>query len=195
MQLNAVAENINKAAANADLYPELSKPDIQFDPNLYQGKIVVTTFHKAKGLEWDQVYLTAVITMNFLLEAVIRREAIVNTSGPSSFIFAINWIFKRNHWSSFAYYLMPNPPKFIGKEKAVFNPINSIVSERLRLLYVGITRAKKGLHIFMEFGTFRTGTGSFGNKISAGMFRGKKEMKLISQSQIRDFQTCPQKYI
>jgi CRISPR/Cas system-associated exonuclease Cas4 (RecB family) len=26
------------------------------------------------------------------------------------------------------------------------------------------------------------------------MFRGKKEMKLISQSQIRDFQTCPQKY-
>ena len=86
---------------------------------------------------------------------------------------------------------MPNPPKFIGKERQ-YSIYNSVVSERLRLLYVGITCKK--IAYFMEFGTFRTGTGSFGNKISAGMFRGKKEMKLISQSQIRDFQTCPQKY-
>ena len=36
-----------------------------FDPDLHQGKAVVTTIHKAKGLEWDRVYLLSVNNYDF----------------------------------------------------------------------------------------------------------------------------------
>ena len=36
-----------------------------FDPERYRGKAVVTTMHKAKGLEWDRVYLMSVNNYDF----------------------------------------------------------------------------------------------------------------------------------
>ena len=42
-----------------------SEEDIGFDPDIHKGKIVVSTIHKAKGLEWDRVYLMSVNNYNF----------------------------------------------------------------------------------------------------------------------------------
>ncbi len=36
-----------------------------FDPKNYKGKVVLATMHKAKGLEWDKVYLTSVNNFDF----------------------------------------------------------------------------------------------------------------------------------
>ena len=36
-----------------------------FDPEAHKGKVVVATMHKAKGLEWDKVYLMSVNDYNF----------------------------------------------------------------------------------------------------------------------------------
>ena len=65
LQLDEIAGRIRDAASNSALYPGLNGVEAQFDPNLYRGKIVITTFHKAKGLEWDQVetYLRNTILM------------------------------------------------------------------------------------------------------------------------------------
>jgi DNA helicase-2/ATP-dependent DNA helicase PcrA len=36
-----------------------------FDPQNYKGKVLLTTIHKSKGLEWDKVYLTSLNNYDF----------------------------------------------------------------------------------------------------------------------------------
>ena len=49
-ELNAIA----KGQRN---FTGISEDDDAFDPEKHKGKVTVTTMHKAKGLEWDRVYL------------------------------------------------------------------------------------------------------------------------------------------
>ena len=65
LNLSSMAAEVRKIASNANLYAGLRGSDSQFDPNDYPGKIVVTTYHKAKGLEWDQVFLTSCNNYDF----------------------------------------------------------------------------------------------------------------------------------
>src|SRR5574341_404385 len=44
-------------AKNERRFIGFSSDDSGFDPEQHKGKVVVTTMHKAKGLEWDRVYL------------------------------------------------------------------------------------------------------------------------------------------
>jgi hypothetical protein len=44
-------------AKNERRFIGFSSDDSGFDPERHRGKVVVTTMHKAKGLEWDRVYL------------------------------------------------------------------------------------------------------------------------------------------
>ena len=39
--------------------------DTGFDPDAHRGKVVIITNHKAKGLEWDRVYLMTVNAYDF----------------------------------------------------------------------------------------------------------------------------------
>ena len=52
-------------AKNKRRFLGFSDDDSGFDPNRYRGRIVVTTMHKAKGLEWDRVYLLSVNNYDF----------------------------------------------------------------------------------------------------------------------------------
>jgi DNA helicase-2/ATP-dependent DNA helicase PcrA len=100
------------------------------------GVINLATFHKAKGLEWDTVYLTSLTTDRFpsLLEDKYRDDL---------------WFLKDN---------LSNPAALAKAElkaalgdtaSANSNPITAskeqTIGERLRLLYVAITRAKENL--------------------------------------------------
>jgi len=38
---------------------------VGFNPEDYKGVVVVSTMHKAKGLEWDRVYLLSVNNYDF----------------------------------------------------------------------------------------------------------------------------------
>ena len=57
-ELVAIARNERKLLG-------FSEEDSGFDPDRHRGKVVVATMHKAKGLEWDRVYLTSVNNYDF----------------------------------------------------------------------------------------------------------------------------------
>ncbi len=150
LSLGSMAGEVRRIAANASLYAGLRGSDSQFDPNDYPGKIVVTTYHKAKGLEWDQVYLTSCNNYDFPdgseaqygnrrykpryvrdaldLQAEIL-QALKTVSGLEPGL-----RYRRGD----------------GSREAWLDG----VKERLRLLYVGITRAKKGLYVSFNSGRF-----------------------------------------
>ena len=52
-------------AKNERRFLGLSEQDTGFDPEQHKGEVVVSTMHKAKGLEWDRVYLMSVNTYDF----------------------------------------------------------------------------------------------------------------------------------
>src|SRR5262249_35038329 len=52
-------------AKNERRFIGFSSDDSGFDPDAHKGKVVVTTMHKAKGLEWDRVYLMSVNNYDF----------------------------------------------------------------------------------------------------------------------------------
>ena len=52
-------------AKNERRFIGFSADDSGFDPEQHRGKVVVTTMHKAKGLEWDRVYLMSVNNYDF----------------------------------------------------------------------------------------------------------------------------------
>lgn len=126
-ELTAIAQNRRRLAElalpNADY---LTKP----------GVIVVTTMHKAKGLEWDTVYLMCVDDLEFpdSVEGAFRGEP---------------------------YYLMGRAPaqeargylaraagdalSLEGAQNIITQARLEIIAERLRLLYVAVTRAKRNL--------------------------------------------------
>ena len=57
-ELITIAKNERKFIGFAD-------GDTGFDPDAHRGKVVIITNHKAKGLEWDRVYLMSVNAYDF----------------------------------------------------------------------------------------------------------------------------------
>ncbi len=116
-----------------------------FNPDEYQGKVVITTAHKAKGLEWDRVYLMSVNNYNF------------PAGDPNDSYIAEKWFIRdRLNLPSEALSqltsltaLGSNP--YVEGE-ATKNSRMEYVRERLRLLYVSITRAKQELVITWNTG-------------------------------------------
>jgi len=117
-----------------------SEEDIGFDPDIHKGKIVVSTIHKAKGLEWDRVYLMSVNNYNFPSASEIdsyypekwfvrdqrnlEAETLERLSSLASGVTADDQLLINN-----------------ATQKARID----YCAERLRLLYVGITRAREEL--------------------------------------------------
>lgn len=111
-----------------------------FDPQQHKGKVTVTTMHSAKGLEWDRVYLMSVNSYDF-------------PSGmPDDQYVSEKW-FIRDRLNLEAEALAQlkaaaNPEHFDYAEgKATEAARVDYIAERLRLLYVGITRARTDLII------------------------------------------------
>jgi len=129
-----------------------SEEDLGFDPDAYPGKVAIATIHKAKGLEWDRVYILSVSNYDFpsaqeydqympekhfirgrlnleaetltRLKAVVKgdRTALSQTEGDATYQARLDYC-----------------------------------AERLRLLYVGITRARQMLTITWNNGQDKGG--------------------------------------
>ena len=116
-----------------------------FNPEEYKGKVVITTAHKAKGLEWDRVYLMSVNNYNF------------PSGGPDDNYIAEKW-FVRDQLNLPAEALsqlrtLNSQGKTLYTEgKATTDSRLDYIRERLRLLYVSITRAKQELVITWNTG-------------------------------------------
>ena len=114
-----------------------------FDPEAHKGEIVVATMHGSKGLEWDRVYLLSVNDYDF-------------PSGYASERFRAERWFVRDSLSMEAEAIAQLDSVLDSSEytegKATQEARYDYARERLRLLYVGITRARKELMITSNTG-------------------------------------------
>jgi DNA helicase-2/ATP-dependent DNA helicase PcrA len=140
-ELSVIAKNQRK-------FIGFSADDGGFDPERYKGKVVVTTMHKAKGLEWDRVYLTSVNNYTF------------PSNQPNDSFISEKW-FARDNLNLEAEAIaqldaatQTGEYDWYSEGQATLAARVDYVRERLRLFYVGITRAKEELVI-----TWNTGRG------------------------------------
>jgi len=100
------------------------------------GTVVVTTMHKAKGLEWDTVFLMAVDNLEFPDSAEDAfRDELFFLPGRAPAAEAR----KRLEQLAGADFAIPQGASPIDASRREY------IAERLRLLYVGITRARRCL--------------------------------------------------
>ena len=133
-------------AKNERRFIGFSADDSGFDPDQHRGKVVVTTMHKAKGLEWDRVYLMSVNNYDF------------PSSQPNDRFISERW-FLRNSLNLEAEALAQlnaatstSEYDWYDEGAATLASRVDYVKERLRLFYVGITRAKKELIVTWNTG-------------------------------------------
>jgi DNA helicase-2/ATP-dependent DNA helicase PcrA len=139
-EIVAIARNERKFLGFADA-------DTGFDPERHRGKVVVTTMHKAKGLEWDRVHLISVNAYDF------------PSASPGDSYLSERW-FIRDGLNLNAETLDQLRLLFDEDPRAVYRPLGqatddariAYAAERLRLLYVGITRARRELIITWNTG-------------------------------------------
>lgn len=146
-QLAEFASELGEIAGNKRKFMGFSDDDTGFNPEDHKGEVFVSTYHKAKGLEWDRVYLLSVNNYDFP-----SAEAGDNYLGEK-------WYIKGQ----------------LNLEAEVLDKLENLVkgdvtglelepgiatqqarveysAERLRLLYVGITRAREDLIITWNSG-------------------------------------------
>jgi len=138
-ELEAIAKNQRRFLGFSDL-------ETAFDPDEHPGEVVVSTVHKAKGLEWDRVYLLSVNNYDYpsaeegdayIAEPWFLREGLnLQAEALAQFELLSNGYLEEGYMEGRA------------SEQARID----YAAERLRLLYVGITRARSELVI-----TYNTG--------------------------------------
>lgn len=157
-RLPELADELSLIARNERRFLGFSGEDTGFEPP--KGKVTIATMHKAKGLEWDRVYLMSVNNYNF-------PSGMTNDTYISE-----PWFIRENlnleaealaQLESLALRAMTNsgdePPALIAGGPAQYTEGDAslqarrrYISERLRLLYVGITRAKQELIVTWNTG-------------------------------------------
>jgi DNA helicase-2/ATP-dependent DNA helicase PcrA len=137
-RLPELTEELAVIARNQRRFLGFETEDTGFKPP--PGVVTVATMHRAKGLEWDRVYLMAVNNYNF------------PSAQPHDSYIAEKW-FVRDRLNLEAEALAQlrvlieqNPAAYV-EGAATLEARTDYAAERLRLMYVGITRAKKELVI------------------------------------------------
>jgi DNA helicase-2/ATP-dependent DNA helicase PcrA len=151
-RLPQLTDELATVAKNERRFIGFSSDDTGFDPEAYKGKPVITTMHKAKGLEWDRVYIMSVNNYDF------------PSAQPYDRYISEKW-FVRDRLDLQAETLeqlniLTNPDQFDWYEEGAATEQSRLdyAAERLRLLYVGIARAKTELVVTWNSG--RTGDAS-----------------------------------
>jgi DNA helicase-2/ATP-dependent DNA helicase PcrA len=138
-RLMQMSEELAVIAKNERRFLGFSDSDSGFEPDKYRGKVIVSTMHKAKGLEWDRVYLMSVNNYDF------------PSGSPGDPYIAEKWFIRDSlniqaeALEQLKTLLSSDEYHWYQEGTASFGARLDYARERLRLLYVGITRAKKEL--------------------------------------------------
>ncbi|MFZ6030600.1 MAG: ATP-dependent helicase [Chloroflexota bacterium] len=145
-RLPEMTEEIAVIARNERRFLGLSEDDSGFDPDRYKGQVLVATVHKAKGLEWDRVYLMSANNYDFpsgmendryISEKWFLRDRL-NLEAEA--LAQLDAAFSDD---AYAWYEEGEPTRRARQE---------YIAERLRLFFVGITRARKALIVTWNTG-------------------------------------------
>jgi DNA helicase-2/ATP-dependent DNA helicase PcrA len=121
--------------------------DEEFDPTRYRGQVVVMTTHRAKGLEWDRVYLMSANNYDF-------------PSADPQDTFLSERYFARDHLNLRAEALAQLATLAFNEKyvegQATYEARIEYCAERLRLLDVALTRAK--CELIVTWNTGKQGT-------------------------------------
>ena len=147
-RLPELTQELAVVAKNERKFLGFTDEDTGFDPDAHKGEVIISTMHKAKGMEWDRVYLMSVNDYNF--PSALPQDAFI--SEP--------W-YVRDRLNLEAEViaqlkaLHENPDLFDYDEgQPTLRSRQEYASERLRLLYVGITRARKALIVTWNTGRY-----------------------------------------
>jgi DNA helicase-2/ATP-dependent DNA helicase PcrA len=140
LELSQISSNLRK-------FNGFSDEELRFNPDDHKGQVFVSTYHKAKGLEWDRVYLMSVNNYDF------------PSAQEYDTYHSEKW-FIRKDFDPHAETLDRLTGLLTDDENLINAQIGSATqrarleysSERLRLLFVGITRARESLVITWNTG-------------------------------------------
>ncbi len=154
-------------AKNERRFIGFSSDDSGFDPERHRGRVVVTTMHKAKGLEWDRVYLMSVNNYDF--PSAMPNDRFISErwfvrSGLDLTAEALAQLSALESRSEYDWY---------EEGAATMRSRLDYVKERLRLFYVGITRAKRELIVTWNSGRQGDATPSLALSELMGWWEGK----------------------
>jgi DNA helicase-2/ATP-dependent DNA helicase PcrA len=143
-RLPELTQELAVIARNERRFLGLGDEEGGFDPDQHPGQVVVSTIHKAKGLEWDRVYLMSVNEYNF------------PSALPHDQFIAEKW-FVRDRLNLEAEALAQLDALLAGdavyeEGRATAEARIDYAAERLRLFYVGITRARRSLIVTWNTG-------------------------------------------
>jgi len=145
--LNSELVDISK---NLRRFENLSDDAEGFDPQAHKGQVVVATMHKAKGLEWDKVFLSSANNYDY-------------PSGEEGEAYRAETYYLRDNLNLQAEALAQLKNLAEGLPIIDFrlgayslDDRNEVIRERLRLFYVGITRARRSLTVSYNTGRSKT---------------------------------------
>lgn len=137
------AERLAEIAKNERKFFGLDDDEGEFNPDKHAGKVTISTVHRAKGLEWDRVYLISVNNYDYPAD-----EPHDNFYGEKWFV--VNRLNLEEEARAQLEALRQDTPYHIGQ--ATLAARADYAAERLRLLYVGVTRAREDLIVTWNAG-------------------------------------------
>ncbi len=142
-RLPDLVNELEEVATGRRRLPVTTPTDLGYEPQ--PGRITLATQHSAKGLEWDAVFLVGIdgFWIPGSLEAPFLGVHDFLGGDPTAEVVAQ------------LRYLMAGEAGIYSGRSATESAHIDIISERLRLLYVGITRARRYLHISRSRATRR----------------------------------------
>ena len=139
------ADELQVIAENERTFQGLGAADTAFDPDEHTGKVTLTTMHGAKGMEWDRVHLVGVNDWHF--PSAVKGDKFL----PEK------WFYRDDlnlQAEAMAQIDAAGEEEAYQEGRATKEAREEYARERLRLLYVGITRAREELVVTSNIGRF-----------------------------------------